>query len=267
MVRSSENSSEKKNYVIRKSLKPPDYRTYKFTVSESILCTVRGVALTGMLAYIFYRSVYAAVLLSPITVLYFRMQKEQKKEKRKACLNLQFKDAMQSVSAALQAGYSMENAVREACHDMENMYGKEGLITRELFYIREGLHNNRTLEELFLQLADRSGLEDIRDFVEVFSIAKRSGGDLPSVIRVCSTTIGDKIETSKEIRTLISSKRLESRIMDVIPCLMILYIDFSSPGFFDVLYESMMGRIIMTVCLMGYLGAILLSEKIMSIEV
>ena len=87
------------------------------------------------------------------------------------------------------------------------------------------------------------------------------------MIRVCSVTIGDKIETAKEIQTLIAAKKLEGRIMDIIPCFIILYIDLSSPGFFDVLYYTLFGRVIMTACLAVYLGAILLSEKIMSIEV
>ena len=240
---------------------------YDFMPSEWILYIVEGLAIVGILAYIFYRSMIAVIFLAPFIVLYVRLQKDRRRRKRQENLKLQFKDAMQSISAALQAGYSMENAVREACHDMENMYGAEGLITKELLYIREGVRNSRTLEELFMQLARRSGLEDIQDFAEVFSIAKRSGGDLPSVIRVCSMTIGDKIETTREIHTLISAKRLEGRVMDVIPCLMILYIDVTSPGFFDMLYESLPGRVIMTICLAGYLGAILLSEKIMSIEV
>ncbi len=226
-----------------------------------------GIALTAMLAYVFYRSLFAIIFLCPLIPFCVKAQTERLCRQQKEALKIQFKDALQSVSAALQAGYSVESAIWEAAGDMENMYGAEGLITRELSAIREGIRNNRTPEELFMQLAKRSGLEDIRDFAEVFSIAKRSGGDLPAVIRVCSVTIGDKIETAKEIGTLIAAKKLEGRIMDIIPCFIILYIDMSSPGFFDVLYETAMGRVVMTVCLAIYAGAILLSEKIMSIEV
>lgn len=267
MVKSLEVWSEKKNFFIEKSLKPPDYRVYEFQISEWILYITEGLAVTGVLAYIFYHTLLAVVFMLPLLPLFVKVQRNRKRLRRQESLKLQFKDAMQSVSAALQAGYSMENAITEACRDMDNMYGREGLITREFLFIKEGIRNSLTPEELLLQLAERSGLEDIWDFAEVFAIAKRSGGDLPSVIRVCSTTIGDKIETAKEIDTLLASRRLEGRIMDVIPCLIICYIDISSLGFFDMLYGTMAGRLIMTGCLLGYLGAILLSEKIMSIEV
>ena len=228
---------------------------------------IGGIGVTVFLAYIFYRSLFAVIFLCPIIPFCVKAQKKHLCKKRKEKLTLQFKDALQAVSASLQAGYSLENAVLEALHDMENMYGKEGLITHEIAAITRGIRNNRTPEELFMQLAQRSGVEDIQDFAEVFVIAKRGGGDLPSVIRVCSVTISDKIETAKEIGTLIAAKKLEGRIMDVIPCAIMLYIDLTSPGFFDVLYHTPFGRVIMTGCLAVYAGAILLSEKMMSIEV
>ncbi len=258
---------KKKSFITGRSSGLPDYHEYRMNGQEYLVGIVGGVAFTVLLSYIFYRSLFAVIFLCPVIPFCVKIQKERLCRKRREMLKIQFKDALQSVSAALQAGYSMENAMREAAGDMQNMYGGEGLITRELRAITEGIRNSRTPEELFLSLAKRSGLEDISDFAEVFSIAKRSGGDLPAVIRVCSMTIGDKIETTKEIQALVAAKKLEGRIMDVIPCFIILYVDLSSPGFFDVLYHTAFGRVIMTGCLAVYAGAILLSEKIMSIEV
>lgn len=246
---------------------PPDYRDYHMTKTEWLAGLFAGIGITVTFAYLFYRSLYAIIFLCPIIPFCIGAQKKRLCKRRLAGLKLQFKDALQAISAALQAGYSMENAIIEAHDDMKNMYGECSLIVSELEIIMGGIRNSRTVEELFLNLARRSGIEDIREFAEVLALTKRGGGDLVSVIRICSVTIGDKIETSKEIETLIAAKKLEGRIMDVIPCFMILYMDLSSPGFFDVLYQTLFGRVLMTVCLAAYLGAILLSEKIMSVEV
>lgn len=182
-------------------------------------------------------------------------------------MKVQFKDALQSISSGLQAGYSVENAILEAQTDMRNMYGEKGLITKELENICVGLRLNLTAEELFLELAKRSGIEDIRQFGQIFAISKRTGGDLTSVLRICGENICEKIETEEEIRTTIAAKCFEGRIMDVVPCLIILYVDMTSPGFFDCLYHNAFGVIIMTVCLAIYLGAVLLSERMMRIVV
>ena len=45
---------------------------------------------------------------------------------------------------------------------------------------------------------------------------------------------------------------------------MILYLQLCSPGFLDPLYEGLFGRLLMSVLLGIYAGAVLLSEKIAS---
>jgi len=55
--------------------------------------------------------------------------------------------------------------------------------------------------------------------------------------------------------------------MNLMPALIILYVDLSSPGFFTIMYTTMTGRIVMTVCLVIWGIAMRLSAKIMNIEV
>ena len=47
-----------------------------------------------------------------------------------------------------------------------------------------------------------------------------------------------------------AAKRYEQSFMNVLPFLIILYIDITSDGFLDVMYQTLTGRIIMTVCLL-----------------
>ena len=79
-------------------------------------------------------------------------------------------------------------------------------------------------------------------------------------------TIGDRIQVKEEILTMTASRRYEQKIMNAVPILIILYIDFSSPGFFTVMYSSVPGRIVMTVCLALYLFSIRLAENILNIR-
>ena len=114
-------------------------------------------------------------------------------------------------------------------------------------------------------MAKRTHVQDIKDFAEVFRIAKRSGGDLPGILRNTADLISDRIEVSREINTQIASKKMEQKIMDLVPFGIILYIDTTSPGFFDPLYHSVFGVAVMSVMLLVYLAAYLLAEKILDI--
>ena len=73
-------------------------------------------------------------------------------------------------------------------------------------------------------------------------------------------------QVKEEIRTMTSSVQFEQKIMNGIPFLMIFYIDMTSPGFFGVMYETVLGRLIMTGCLAVYLLSMVLSRKILDIR-
>ena len=115
---------------------------------------------------------------------------------------------------------------------------------------------------MLLDFAKRSHINDIYDFVEVFAIAKRRGGDFGKIIKNTADIISDKIEVKREITTMISAKRLEQSIMNVVPFAIILYINFTSPGFFDPLYHNFLGIVIMSVLLAVYMAALFLADRI-----
>ncbi len=76
----------------------------------------------------------------------------------------------------------------------------------------------------------------------------------------------DRMETEKEIDLMISAKKLEQRIMDAVPFLIVFYVGITSRGFFDSLYHNFKGILIMTVCLAVYMVAFVWSEKIVEIQ-
>lgn len=244
-----------------------DYQTYRFSKKEKMLNVLVFLVLAGVISYLFYRSVIAFLLLLGLFPLFIKIRKEDGKKKRQQLLAEQFLSGMQSVSTALTAGYSVETAFEEALMELRNMYNEEALIVGEFRYIVSQLHMNRNLEELLCGLALRSGIEDIRDFADVFSAAKRTGGNLVSIIRNTILCVSQKEETRMEIQTCLSAKKLEQNIMSLVPCLILFYVQVMSPGFLDVMYHNAAGTIIMTICLLIYVGAWYWGRKIVDIEV
>ena len=130
-----------------------------------------------------------------------------------------------------------------------------------------GLENNVVLEQLLYDLGVRSHVADIMQFADVFLIAKRSGGNLTEILEKTAAVMEQKMETDKEIQIMISSKKMEQKIMNMVPFMIIFYIGTTSKGFFDVLYHNAIGVAVMTVCLIFYGMAYLLSKRIVEIEV
>ena len=228
---------------------------------------LKGVGIVALFAYFFYRSVIAALLLSPLIIPYTVREKRELKKKHSRELGIQFRDAILSVSTNQKAGYSVENAFGEALNDMVLLYGRGSLIVKELSRIVKGLRNNITLEKLLNDLGERSENPDILEFAQVFAVAKRSGGNMTQMIADTVSVIGERLTVENEIDVLLSAKKLEARIMDIVPFFIILYVGLTSPGFFDGLYHNLTGIAVMSACLFVYLFAYLMSEKIVAVEV
>ena len=123
------------------------------------------------------------------------------------------------------------------------------------------------LEELFLDLGERSQVEDIENFASVFYTAKRTGGDMNKVIQKVTRMLGDKIDVKKEIEATLAAKKSEQMIMSLMPAGIIIYLQMTSPGFLNVLYGNPFGIAAMSVCLAIYITAYWMGRKIVDIEV
>lgn len=244
-----------------------NYDEYHFKPKELLVVIVEGLLIDAMISYLFYRSIIVFFLLIPFIGFFIKMEKNRLCKERKKELALQFKEGIMAVSASLNAGYSIENAFREALNDLQVLYSMDEIIVNEFRLICGRMSSNENLESILQDLADRSGVDDIQDFTDVFVTAKRSGGDMIAIIRKTVDHIGDKIEVEREIDTLMSAKRMEQNIMSVIPFLIIFYLNMSSSTFLSSLYGNFTGVVIMSGCLLIYIFAFALAQKIVNIEV
>lgn len=240
-----------------------DYHVYHYSLKEHVRYLSEAVLLIVLVSYLFYHSVLAFGLLVPFYPIFLKIKAKRLLQQQKQELCQQFKETIFSVAAALNAGYSVENAWREAKTEMTQMYGEQALMVQELQHILAHLSMNVPLEELLYDFAQRSALEDVSSFCQVFFFAKRSGGDFIGIIRATAERIGQKIELQRQLAADLAARRLESQIMNVVPLVILLYLNLTSPGYFDVLYGNISGVCIMSVCLIVYLAAYALSERML----
>lgn len=248
---------------MKASLKRRDYCRYMWKKKEFVSVLLQATAIVLMLSYFFYRSIWAVIPLSGVGIVFFWWTGKKKAKQCREELELQFRECILSVAAALKAGYAVENAFLESRGDMRLLFGEDSLIFKELELIRRGMIINITLEEQLEDLAVRSGCEEISQFSAIFSVAKKSGGSIPEIIGASAELIGQKADVAWEMQTLLSGRKLEQNIMKLMPFGILIFIGSSYPGYFDTLYHNLQGVVIMSVCLAIYLAAYVLGEKIM----
>lgn len=244
-----------------------NYKDYPFTWKDWLEYGVKFVIKAMIICYLFYDSWKACLLFVPFAIVEYRRMKKAKLEQRRHQLNLEFKAMMESLVTSLNAGYSLERSFADSKRDLGLVYEKDAIIFNELDGILAGLKMNIPLESLLKDFGKRSGIEDIRNFANVVMAAKRSGGNLIRIIQKTVNSITDKMAVEEEIETLVTSKKLEVRIMMVMPYGIILYLRVTNGEFLEVLYHNALGVILMTVFLTVIYIADMWAGKIMEIKV
>ncbi|WP_246029222.1 type II secretion system F family protein [Paenibacillus humicus] len=245
----------------------PDYSVFSLTRKQFAVSAGAGFTAVFAAVYLFYLSVPAAAACSIAGLLVPRKYRDYLRRRRQAKLRLQFKEMLFSLSSSLAAGRSVENAFFASLDDLRLMYPESRSdLMLELEAIRHRCGNGDPLEAGLADFASRSGVEEIRQFADVFITCKRTGGNLIEIIRRTSQTIGEKIEINQEIDVMISRKRFEARIMTGVPFAFMAFLHGSAPDYMAPLYAAPEGYIVITAALLMLAACGWLMMRIMAIR-
>lgn len=244
-----------------------DYRAYHLSRKEKIEGVVIAGGITIVVAILFYRSGWACFLFPCMYIVIKERIRHRRKEERKQRLKEEFFNGMRSLNAALQAGLSMEHAWKEVEKETKLLYGDESLLYQELVEINHSVAMNMSIEKLFMEFANRTGIEDIMQFAEIFEYGKRSGGNWKKLISTAVFRFSEKNEAKQQIEVMVAEKKLEQQVMNVIPLGVLAFLQFSSWEYMSVMYHNLLGVVCMSLVLVVYGVAITLSEKILEIKV
>lgn len=245
-----------------------NYNVYHMPAGEFVLYTLLAAACLFALGYIFYQNYILSGILALFALKYPKLKNKDIIRKRKKQLSLQFKDMLYSLSSAVSAGNSVERAIVITRDDMINQYGESGVfIVDELELMISKLSVNQNIEDILADFAKRSGLEDIQTFADIFEVSKRTGGNIVQIIRQTTDVISDKIEIETEIDTVLSGKKMEQKVVTVMPILLTLFMTVSTDGFMDPIFTTLSGRITSTIALGLIIIGTLWSNAITNIEV
>ena len=253
---------KKKLFIIQRNCFQQDIRRHEYLIAGT-----KTVVLMSVIGMQFYESIGAIVVCIPLGFWYFRKWEQECTEQKKRIFRQQFQEAIQSISASLNVGYSLENAMREAKKDLDVLYDADTIIQKEFNYMLRQIYIQIPIEQVLEEWAGRMELEEVRSFVNVFSMAKRSGGDMIGIIRNSVTQIRDKMDVQMEIETILAARKYEFKVMSVIPLGIIAYMKWSFPEFMGLLYGDVLGIGVMSICLAIYIGAYFLGERIVNIEI
>ncbi|MBR4706542.1 MAG: hypothetical protein IKP29_00635 [Pseudobutyrivibrio sp.] len=250
-----------------KGRRPERLRKISKPGAGDLIILGQAALITIAIAFLFYRSilgVFSGILIIPF---WTKLKSQQKEEERVRQLLLEFKEYMLLIVSGLTAGYSLERAIKQSESELLKLYPKNSRLLPYVHVMNQKITMNVQLERAFVEFARATGLEEAESLADIISFAKRSGGDYGKHIKDTAVKIQESIQVKQEIETITTEKRLELKVMSVMPMGILFYITLTSGSFIAPLYGNLVGTIIMTACLIAYGLLILLGRKIIDIKV
>ena len=228
---------------------------------EFVVIVSIGASVVGLIAWLItldFRIALVAGLLVPVALWIVILVLIKR---RLESFTSQLGDCLITISNALRAGYSFQQAIEVISTEMEPPIGEE--FSRIYHDIVMGF----PLEEALDNANKRIGSSDFELVVTAVLIQREVGGNLAQILDNISYTINERIRMKGEILSLTAQGRFSALILLCLPFAAGAAMFFMNHDNFMLLFEEPLGQIAMAVCVVLEIIGYFVIMQIVDIDV
>jgi tight adherence protein B len=209
----------------------------------------------------FIRGVVAGSIGAVCTLAMQRLILKLLKIRRLERFNHQLVDAMTSMSNALKAGFSIQQAFDSVVKEGANPIAQEfGMFLQQL---RVGMR----FEAALADMDERVGSEDLTLVTQAIEIARQTGGNLTEVFDRIAETIRERRRIEGRIKSLTAQGKIQGRVVGAMPFLLGFLLFMLDPQMMTTFLRSPIGMGILLLMLVMQLCGAYFIRKIVNIDV
>ncbi|WP_052851501.1 type II secretion system F family protein [Streptomyces avicenniae] len=159
------------------------------------------------------------------------------------------------------AGLAMRTALSMAAEEMDEPAGAE------LATVANQLAVGRSMEEALTELGDRLPSRELNVLVTTLILANRAGGTIVASLRNLTTTLEERKETRREVRTVLAEVNATAVTVPLLGVGALLMLNGISPGSLSRVTGSTGGQIAMVVALALYIVGFVVVRRFGRIDV
>ena len=157
------------------------------------------------------------------------------RDRRRLKFNMQLVDALGTMSNALRAGFSLNQAFESVVETGEKP------ITQEFNVFLQQLRVGMSFDDALASLDNRVGSDDLTLVCTSIDIARRTGGNLTEIFDRISETIRGRMRIERRVRTLTAQGRLQGIAVTCMPFLLGIAMYVLKPSVMKPFIFSMTG--------------------------
>lgn len=243
-------------YVTDGEIRAVDYVTHKIVIS--ILFTI--LTITAMI--IQKRTITSLQLILCLffgfyilDIILWLLNKFQKKKIENEMLR-----AIIIMNNAFKSGKSTIQAVEIASQKLPKPINLE--FKRMYQEMKYGL----SVDVVFDRFAKRVKIEEAEYISSSLTILNRTGGNIVLVFNSIEKTLFDKMKLKDELKNSTTVSKLLVKILIFVPILFVLIIYMLNPSYFNPFFESSLGYLLLTICIILFIIYAILLTKIIKVD-
>lgn len=183
------------------------------------------------------------------------------RRRRLRMFNEQLEDALTSMSSALKAGFSINQALDVIAKDNRRPISIEfRLLIQE---IRLGV----SLEDALENMCRRLGSADFELVSTAIVTARQTGGQLTVIFERLSMVIRERLRVEGRLRALTAQGRLQAYVIGAMPFLLMAAMNYVAPGMMAGFFHSAFGLVMIVIVVLMVVCGFLLIKKITTIDI
>lgn len=233
-----------------------DYISNKFLIAivfVIIMLLGEVIAGTGISSF----SLIIAFLIGffVLDVYFFVANKMRKKKVEQDLLN-----AIIIMNNAFRSGRSTIQAIEIVADELD------GPIKQEFKKMHLEISYGLSLETVFDRFSKRVSSEEVSYITSSLTILNKTGGNIINVFSSIEKLLFDKRKLHEEMQSLTSSSRMICKILLAMPVIFIIIIYALNNSYFNVLFTTNVGHIILIVMLLLYVVYAFVVDKVMKVR-
>lgn len=181
--------------------------------------------------------------------------------KRTERLELQLDSWLTALTNALQSNPSLGDAIASTISLLD------APIRDEVELVIKENSLGLPLDDALERAAVRSGSRVFRAAITTLKVARNTGGNLPQTLKTASETLREMARLEGVVRTKTSDGRTQSIAISILPLPVYFGIEYMMPGYYDPMRNSLTGQFIYAAVGVLWVGAALLSHKILAVDI
>jgi tight adherence protein B len=232
----------------------------RMSVSTFLFLMLVGFAGALYLIGTYIAPVFGVAAGAVVIFLFFAFLRRQEARRREAFI-AQLPELARVLSNASAAGLVMRTAIEMAAEELDDPASTE--LRRTADSLRLGQATEQALQELGERLPSR----ELAVLVSTLIVSARSGGSLVTALRSIATTLEDRKEIRREVKTIMGEAIVTNWAIGIMGVGILVVVNLVSPGVLRTMSEHLLGQVILGVSSGVFILSLLIIRRITRIDV